>query len=237
MEVAATLWDWVSTPTAPPPLSAILVLCVLGAAVTFHPQVWRKGRYAATWVHEAGHAIVAILSGRTVTSMTVGSQSGGLTEHVGAAHGLGRIATAAAGYPAPAILGAITLALVGTGNAHWAVALIVTTTVVLLPLQRSWRALLLAVAIGGGTVAISIYLASVESWLLVAMSGYLIAASPRTIVELHQTRKSGPVEGDSDADALASLTAIPAVVWEGVFLLISFASAAAAAWLTFTANG
>jgi len=231
VELFSSVWAWLSQSPPAPDRWLLAVSTILGAAVTFHPAIWRRGRYAATWVHEAGHALAAILSGRTVTGMTVGAQSGGVTTHVGAATGFGRIFTAAAGYPAPAILGATLLALVGTGNVHWATALIVAVAVVLLPLQRSWRSFLLAVAIGGVGVVLATYAASAESVTIGFLAGYFIAASPRTIIELHKSRSIAAVEGDSDADALADITRVPAIIWEGVFLALSAVSVAAALWL------
>ena len=54
-----------------------------GCPVGRIPVTWRWLRYLATWVHEAGHATVALLSGRRVTSMKVAADSSGETVYWG----------------------------------------------------------------------------------------------------------------------------------------------------------
>ena len=232
MESVDAFWQWLTEQATPPPLVPFLLVVAAGIAITFHPVVWSRSRYLATWIHEAGHALAAIASGRTVTGMRVEGDSSGVTHHVGAATGFGRIITAAAGYPAPAVVGALMLWLAGTGRAHWATGLLSLCVLVLLPLQRSLRGIGVSVALVGTLVVVATKLPSVEVWLLAALAGYLIAASPRTIVELHRVRSNAePGEEHSDADTLAGITGAPAVLWEAVFLVFSVGTAGVAVWL------
>src|SRR5215218_2795592 len=67
--------------------------------------VWRWARHLVTIVHEGGHAVVAVLTGRRLTGIRLHSDTSGLTVSVGRPRGPGMVATAFAGYPGPALLG------------------------------------------------------------------------------------------------------------------------------------
>jgi hypothetical protein len=72
------------------------------------PPVKGLVRPAVTAVHEAGHVVVGMATGRVVTGVTItadGIQSGGATGHRGPLYGPSRILTSAAGYPAPSMAG------------------------------------------------------------------------------------------------------------------------------------
>lgn len=227
---SAWAWLWRTSPLAP--AWAVLALAGVGAVAASHPIVWARTRLLATWVHEAGHALAAILTGRTVTGMRVERDASGVTHHVGAERGLGRVLTAAAGYPAPALTGAVVLLLAGTGRPHAAVGLLLAVTVALLPLQRSLRAFAASLTLVGALLIVAVWAPTLDTYALAFLAGYLVAASPRTIVELHRVRQQerGLDGQHSDADTLAGLTGIPALMWEGVFLAVSVVTVAAVAW-------
>jgi len=73
-----------------------------------------------TLVHEAGHAVVAVLTGRRLNGIRLHSDTSGLTVSSGKPRGAGMIATAAAGYLAPAALGLGSVLLVDAGHTPWA---------------------------------------------------------------------------------------------------------------------
>ena len=62
---------------------------------------WRIGRLAVTAVHEAGHAAVAVMTGRQVAAVHLRSDASGATYHRGPVRRLRQLPIAAAGYPAP----------------------------------------------------------------------------------------------------------------------------------------
>ena len=58
-----------------------------------------------TIVHEAGHALVAVLVGRRLSGIRLHSDTSGLTLTKGKPYGPGMVLTALAGYVAPSLLG------------------------------------------------------------------------------------------------------------------------------------
>ena len=93
-----------STQPAPPPV-AVWATALVASAVVLAPAAWRVARHGVTLVHEAGHAVVALVTGRRLSGIRLHSDTSGLTTSVGRSSGPGMVATAAAGYLAPALLG------------------------------------------------------------------------------------------------------------------------------------
>ena len=94
------------------------------AAILCWGPAWRWVRLGATLVHEVGHAVVGILSGRRFTGFVVAGNASGHAITVGPVRGFGRIATTWAGYPAPAVAG---LAFVWSAAQGYAAATLVAT--------------------------------------------------------------------------------------------------------------
>lgn len=223
---------WFTTPTPVVSWWVLVAATAIGVGFAVHPMLWRRTRLLATWVHEGGHAVAALVTGRDVTAIRLDAGSGGVTEHRGAERGLGRIVTAAAGYPAPAALAGFLLWAVLTGRGTWGIAALALLATAMLPFQRSWR----GVIVTGGIVGALWILARLEpSWAVVGVvvfAGYMAAASPRTVVELHQVRRAQHLDGvHSDADTLATVTGLPAPAWEAIFMLVSLGLPVAGLWL------
>jgi hypothetical protein len=58
---------------------------------------------------------------------------------------------------------------------------------------------------------------------------FLLLAAPKTVMELQRSRRrrSAP---DSDADQLATLTRIPALLWVGTFFLVDLGALLLGGW-------
>ena len=67
-------------------------------------------------VHEAGHALVAVLVGRQLQAIRLHSDTSGLTVSRGKPRGPGMVAMLAAGYLAPALLGLLAAVMLGAGR-------------------------------------------------------------------------------------------------------------------------
>mgnify|MGYP001070465873 FL=1 len=123
-------------PDAAPSAGAwILVALAVALVVVALPPLWRPTRLAVTIVHELGHAVIGILMGRRFTGFVVSADMSGHAVTVGPRRGIGRVASTWAGYPAPAIVGAL---LVQISLHGWArTALFIALVVLVLSDRKS----------------------------------------------------------------------------------------------------
>ncbi|WP_077043401.1 M50 family metallopeptidase [Rhodococcus sp. MTM3W5.2] len=204
--------------------SAYLPIAIAAAMVLFGP-LWSLTRHAVTLVHEAGHAIAAVVTGRRLTGIRLHSDTSGLTLSRGKPRGPGMVLTAAAGFLAPSLLGLAGALLIAAGQLPvllWgAVALIVA----MVPFIRNIFGLLVLVVCGSaigvvayyGSPTLQLHFAYTAIWLL-------LFGNLHTIVEAARTRS-----GRSDLDQLRSLSHLPRFVW--VLLLVAVAvGTGALAW-------
>lgn len=201
---------------------------IIGAVVlvlTWSPIGYTLVRHLATLVHEAGHALVAVVMGRRLAGIRLHSDTSGLTVSKGKPRGLGMVMTLFAGYPAPAIVGLVGALVLGTGHAAGLLWGFLLACVVMLLLVRNLYGLWVVLVTGGGVFAV---MAWAPDHILVgtahALVWSLLLAAPRSVVELQRERRRRRTT--SDADQLATLTRIPALVWITVFGLVCVAALA-----------
>ena len=192
------------------------------------PPAWSITRHLVTLVHEAGHAAVAVLTGRRLNGIRLHTDTSGLTVSSGKPRGPGMIATAAAGYLAPAVLGLVSVVLVQNGRTAWSLYAGLATMALMLAFIRNWFGLLVVVAVGAG-VWLLIWRASAEAQDFAALTfaWFLLLAAPRATVDLWSHRRRARTR-TTDADVLARLTFLPAPVWNIVFVLLTVGALAVA---------
>lgn len=216
----ATLWDRLVTTQPPLPVAVTVLLGVAVLALTWVPAGYRVVRHLVTLVHEAGHAAVAAMVGRRLRAIRLHADTSGLTVSRGRPRGPGMVATLAAGYPAPALLGLGAAALLARGYAAAVLLGLGLTCALMLLLVRNlyglWVVLvtgvLAALAVWQLPATWSTVLAHVVVWAL-------LLAAPRSVVELQLQRRRGR-SGGSDVDQLAALTWLPGAAWIWLFWLV-----------------
>ncbi|MGY4721129.1 M50 family metallopeptidase [Naumannella cuiyingiana] len=217
MEIVSEIWRRATQRQPVPEPAEVLIsaLVALGLVVIAWPLV----RMLTTVVHEAGHAVVATLAGRSLEGIRLHTDTSGLTVSRGRPTGPGMVLTFAAGYPAPAIFGLGAAWLLGQG---YAVGLLWASLVLLALLLlkiRNFYGLLVLLALGGAIAAASWYLAPArQSMIAFTATWLLLLSAPRAALELlvHPSRTS-------DAGQLARLTRLPATFWVLIFLGICLA--------------
>ncbi|HOQ54441.1 MAG TPA: M50 family metallopeptidase [Micropruina sp.] len=224
---------WLRATTVQPPLAASSVLLV-GVAVlliTWSPIGYRLVRHLITLVHEAGHALVATLAGRSLRGIRLHSDTSGLTISKGRPTGPGVVFTLMGGYPAPSVLGLAGAFVLSRGYAAGLLWGLVLTCAVMLLLIRNLYGLWVVLATGVGVAALSWLAPSAWLvWVATALVWTLLLAAPRSVVELQVQRRRGRGAG-SDVAQLAALTRVPAVLWVGLFLVLCLAALGGAGWL------
>jgi hypothetical protein len=219
-----------------PPLWLVLGSGVLALAVVASARAWPAARTVVTIVHEGGHALVAMATGRHLNGVRLYRSTAGVTMSTGRAAGPGIALTAAAGYPAPSLLGLGAAALLAAGHLT---GMLVLSLVLLAGLAVAVRNAygILAVAVTGAVVtAVALFASAVvQAGFGYAMTWFLLLGGVRPVIELQQERRRDRQLGGSrrsDADQLARLTKVPGAAWVLVFGLIAIAALAVGArWL------
>jgi hypothetical protein len=226
---ASTLTDRIDPST---PLVLATGACALVAVVV--DGIWRWSRNVVTIVHEGGHAMVAVLTGRRLTGIRLHSDASGLTLSVGRPYGLGMVLTAAAGYLSPSLVGLAGVVLLAVEQVTimlWAAAFVLL--MMLLVVRNLYGALALLLS-GGVVVAMSLRASpDVQAAFGYLVTWFLLLGAVRPVVELQRQRRRRPGL-NTDADQLAGLTMFPAIVWVGIFGLTALASLSYGSYLLLT---
>ena len=202
------------------PQTMVLVTAGLAFIVVAFSWLWRPARNVITIVHEAGHALVALLAGRRLAGIRLHSDTSGLTLTRGKPYGPGMVCTGLAGYVAPSLLGLGFAALL---QAERVTALLVVCAVLLvgvLIMVRNVFGILLVVVTGAVLVAVSKWApVEVQAPFAHLITWFLLLGGIRSVGDLQRLRRRGRAR-DSDADQLARLTGAPGLFWVGAFLMI-----------------
>jgi hypothetical protein len=214
--------DWQSlTARADTPLPLVLVTGACALLAVSIDSVWRRSRNVVTIVHEAGHAVVALLTGRELTGIRLHADTSGLTQTRGRASGFGAILTTAAGYLSPSIVGLAGVGLLAFGKVT--IMLWTGTGVLLLMLfmvRNVYGAVLLLVT-GAVVVAVSLYATTdVQAAFGYGMTWFLLLGAVRPVTELRRDRRRGRGAG-SDAERLAHITRLPTGFWVAAFSVLT----------------
>lgn len=194
---ALTLDGWVTGAAA----AAVALLLV--------PALWRWSRVGVTVVHELGHAVVGIAAGRRFTGLVLRPDMSGHTVTVGAARGPGLVAATWAGYPAPAVVGAV-LARLAVGG--WSPTLLGVSTALLLGALTRARSLYTAGVVAAlATLNGSLWwwgASQVQGAAVLAVGCFLLAGAWR-----HLGAVAARPTPQSDPGLLARLTGVPRALW------------------------
>lgn len=187
----------------------ILAVLVAGLVVVAVPVLWRPARLAVTIVHELGHAVVGILCGRRFTGFVVNGDMSGHAVTVGRSRGVGRIASTWAGYPAPAVVGALLLQIGLGGWSRTALTAVLIALIIALPFVRSAHTLL--------TVLATVVVVGAVWWWggPTGTAGLCLGAGVLLLLGAWRHLGAVAVGGRrrDDPQQLAELTGVPAWVW------------------------
>ncbi|MEE1927665.1 M50 family metallopeptidase [Streptomyces sp. TRM 70351] len=209
----ADMWDRVTGTQPGPGLWLVAATGLVALAVVGFGTSWRVARGAVTIAHEGGHALMALLTGRTLEGIRLHSDTSGLTVSRGRPTGIGMVLTAAAGYTAPSLLGLGGAWLLSAGRIT---ALLWGATVLLLALLvmvRNAYGVLTVVVTGTVFILVSwLTAAEVQALFAYAAVWFLLLGGVRPVFELQAKRRGGGAP-DSDADQLHRLTNVPPAGW------------------------
>lgn len=226
------IWTLVTTPSPTPEPAVVAGLLAFALLVTAVTPVWRIARHLVTLVHEGGHGVAALVTGRCLHGIRLHSDTSGVTVSSGRPSGLGMIVTVFSGYTAPALFGLGAAWLLHGGYAYGVLWSMVALTGLLLLQIRNWFGLWSVLVSAGALVLISWFAPEQAGvWAAYLLTWFLLLGSVRPVIELQRSRLRGRAR-DSDADQLGRLTRIPGIVWVGVFFAVAIgATLLAITWL------
>jgi Peptidase M50B-like len=228
------LWHQVITAEPQPSLMLVLLTCLAALVLVGSRQLWPLTRTVVTMAHEGGHALVALAVGRRLEGVRVHRSTAGLTVSAGQASGPGIVATAAAGYLAPPLLGLGAAALLAAGYLVGALLLSLVLLAGLALMIRNAYGIVAVVTVSAA-VALVIWRGTplLQAAFGYAMAWFLLLGGIRPVLELQQSRRRSRVPR-TDADQLARLTGVPGGVWVTLFALVAGgALVLSTAWLVF----
>lgn len=212
-----TLLERLGQTQALPPTAIVLALAAVALLAARTPAM----RHAATVPHEGAHAVVALLVGRSVSGIRLHRDASGLTSSRGRAAGPGLVATVAAGYPGPALLGLLSAWLLSLGRSLvvlWATVLVLAALVLLI---RNWFGLVVLLVAGAALVAVTGWAdPRVQTGVAYLVVWSMLLSAPSAVIDLLRSHRRGRGAG-SDSAQLAHLTGIPAIAWTVLFLLVT----------------
>jgi hypothetical protein len=224
VDAVGRFWGEITTPV--PDLGRPMLLATVAAAflLVAIPELWRRTRHVVTIAHEGAHGLVAVVTGRRLSGIRLHSDTSGLTVSSGRPTGPGMVLTILAGYIGPGLFGLGAAALLAAGYAVGLLWALLALLALLLVQIRNWYGLW-SVLVTGGLIFAATWWLPTEGQVLVAATAtwFLLLAAPRAVVELQSVRRRRG-SPDSDADQLARLTRVPALLWVGVFLLVDVAA-------------
>ena len=221
-DVVSRLWDEVTSRQPLPDASLVLLTGAVALVLVWLPSTWPRVRLGVTVVHEAGHAVVAVLVGRRLQGVRLHSDTSGVTLSRGRPRGPGMVAMLAAGYLAPAGVGLGAALLLADGRGLALLWLLVALLVSLLVWVRNGYGVLVLLAFGAGVVAATWWAPPLAQSVLAHLVAWLLLlAAPRPLLELWGRGARG--RRGSDPEQLARLTRLPSVVWVLLMLLANLA--------------
>ncbi|QCW49904.1 M50 family metallopeptidase [Nocardioides dongxiaopingii] len=206
------IWDRASAVQPVPEPGLVLLTGVVALALVLLPATWPHVRLGVTVVHEAGHAVVAVLVGRRLQGIRLHADTSGVTVSRGRPSGPGMVATVAAGYLAPAAVGVGAALLLAAGRGVAMLWLLLLLLLALLVWVRNAYGVAVLVVAGVGVGLLTWYAGpQTQSVAAYLVAWLLLLAAPRPVLELITAGRRR--SRTSDPDQLARLTRVPALVW------------------------
>ncbi|MEU8226412.1 M50 family metallopeptidase [Kribbella sp. NPDC048915] len=216
-------WDNITSVQPEPSLRVVVGTGVVALLLIAWRPIWRHTRQVVTIAHEGAHGLIAALVGRKLSGIRLHSDTSGVTVSRGKPTGGGMIAVLLAGYPGPALFGLAAAFVLSRGYAVallW--GLLLALAILLLQIRNLFG--LWSVLVFGALVFSVTWWGSpsVQSAFAHLLTWFLLLAAPRAVLELQRSRRHGQGRS-SDADQLRRLTGVPALMWVGVFGLVTLA--------------
>jgi hypothetical protein len=201
--------------------AALIAIAAVASALSIPRISWQYFGLFTTLVHELGHAVAAVLTGRLVHGIRIRRNHSG--DAVSSGRGVvGPVVSGVFGYPAPAIVGAALLWSVVNG--YTAIALFsggVTLVLTLLVIRNLFGVVVVLASAGVSAMLWFCASPTAQGYALLVIAIALLVGSVRglaTVIGVHTSRRSQLAS--SDAYLLYRRTGIPSPVWLAIFAIV-----------------
>jgi len=183
-----------------------------------------------TWVHECGHALMTVIVGGRVTSITIEPDTSGLTQSFVPVGRVARGFVASSGYLGAAVVGCLLMA--ATRVEKWAHVILMSLGACMLLTVVLWMRNLFGfgVVLAWGVMLVTLArkgIADAQRFLLSLLAIQVALNSVYDIRGLFLIDR-----GHSDAATMARLFLLPSWVWAITWMLTSVAMLGATLWIT-----
>jgi hypothetical protein len=183
-----------------------------------------------TWVHECAHALMIVLVGGRVTSITIEPDTSGLTQSLVPVGRMARGLVASAGYLGAAVVGCLLIA--ATRVEKWAHGILLGLgafmLITLVLWLRNFFGFGVVLAWGIALVALARKGIGNAQRFLLSLLGIQVALN-----SVYDIRVLFLIDrGQSDAETMARLFLLPSWVWATTWMLMSVAMLGATLWVT-----
>ena len=203
-----------------PPSAVVLVTAVAALLAVLLRPAWKVMRNFVTIAHEGGHALAALLSGRRLSGIRLHSDTSGLTLSRGRPNGPGMVITGLSGYIAPSLLGLAAAAILGIERITILLWVLLLLLLAMLIMIRNVYGVVSVVVAGAIIFAVSWFAdPKIQGAFAYAFAWFMLLGGVRAVFELQQSRfrRQAP---NSDADQIARLTRVPAMIYVAFFVLV-----------------
>lgn len=209
-----------------------VLAAVVAATLVGYRPLWARARYIVTLIHEGGHGIAALATGRQLSGIRLHRDTSGVTLSSGRQRGPALAVTAAAGYTTPALAASAVAVLTRAGQPVIAlVGALVVTGLVLLYVRNIFGLLLVGLCTAAGALLLWRAPPQAQLWACYLISAFLALGALRDAWSLWTAKSSR--SGRSDADVLARCTHLPAFLWQTFFVVIAAGGVVLVAYLQF----
>jgi Peptidase M50B-like len=183
-----------------------------------------------TWVHECGHALMTVLLGGRVTSITIDPDTSGLTQSLVPVGRVARGLVASSGYLGAAVVGCLLMA--ATRVEKWAHAMLLSIGAIMLVTLVFWMRNLFgfAVVLAWGVTLVALARKGAGNAPRFLLSLLAIQVALNSVFDIRVLFLVD--RGRSDAATMARLFLLPSWVWATAWMLISVAMLGTTLWMT-----
>lgn len=183
-----------------------------------------------TWVHECGHALMTLLLGGTVSSITIEPDTSGVTRSLLPAGRIARGLVASSGYLGASVVGCLLMAAARVEKRAraivWAVGALMLFTLVIW--MRNLFGFMVVLAWGAALVALARKASGHGSRFVLSLLAIQVALD-----SVYDIRVLFHVDGGhSDAETMADLFLLPPWLWASAWMLMSVGMLAWTLWMT-----